>query len=209
MKLGIMPTTPTSLARRALFLLVAGAGIGLLPVGFGSDAKTGVFSLGPIAAYADQGSGGGDGADEPDAPDAADDPDEPDDNSGSGGGGVSGSGGGGGTDDNSGSGGDGGGGSDDGGGTDNGGGDNGDGGGGADNGGGGGVDIGNQSGSSPVIPGDDSGRNQLRNVSVHYPDGWIELILNDQYRLIDNLNRQVISRRATIEDFNRMVALGS
>lgn len=185
MKLGIMPTAPTSLARRALFLLVAGAGIGLLPVGFGSDAKTGVFSLGPNAAYADQGSGGGDGADEPDAPDAADDPDEPDDNSGSGGGGDSGSGGG--TDDNSGSGGDGGG----------------------DNGDGGGVDIGNQSGSSPVTPGDDNGRNQLSNVSVHYPDGWIELILNDQYRLIDNLNRQVISRRATIEDFNRMVALGS
>jgi hypothetical protein len=49
----------------------------------------------------------------------------------------------------------------------------------------------------------------LRNVTVRYPDGWVELILNDQYQLIDNLNRQVVSRRATVEDFNRMVALGS
>ena len=50
---------------------------------------------------------------------------------------------------------------------------------------------------------------RVRNVTVRYSDGWIELILDGQYKLIDNLNRQVILRRATIEDFNRMVALGS
>lgn len=51
-----------------------------------------------------------------------------------------------------------------------------------------------------------SGR--IRNITVTYPDGWIERIVNGQYELIDDLNRRVILRPATQEDFARMMALG-
>ena len=178
-----MNAATTPLTRRNLLLLAAGAGIGLLPVGVQTDPKTGVVSFGLPAAYAEQGSGDGES-----------EPTEPDDSGGSDGGG------GGGGDYSGGSGGSG----DGGGGTT-------DGGGGGDTGGGdtGGAESGHQGSGTPVAPVSGNGRNQLRNVTVRYPDGWVELILNDQYQLIDNLNRQVIARRATIEDFNRMVALGS
>ncbi len=49
---------------------------------------------------------------------------------------------------------------------------------------------------------------RIRNITVQYQDGWIERIIDGQYELIDNLNRRVILRPATIEDFNRMMALG-
>jgi hypothetical protein len=204
MKPRIMTTESSALNRRTFFLLAAGTGLGFLPVGFGSDPVTGAFNFGVAPAFADQGSGDG-GETEPREPD---EPDEPDDNSGSGGGGGSGSsggsgGGGGGTDDNGGSGGDDGGGDD--GGGDHGGGSAGSGSGDGGSGGGGGLET----GGTQITPASGNGRNQLRNVTVRYPDGWVELILNDQYQLIDNLNRQVVSRRATVEDFNRMVALGS
>ena len=83
--------------------------------------------------------------------------------------------------------------------------------GGVDDGSGHGGDVGGATSTDDgsISTGDGSGRNQLRNVTVRYGDGWVELILNDQYQLIDNLNRQVILRPATIEDFNRMVTLGS
>ena len=208
-----MNAAATPLTRRNLFLLAAGVGIGVLPVGVQTDPKTGVFSFGLPAAYAEQGSGDGES-----------EPTEPDDSGGSdGGGGESGG---------SGGSGDSGDGTTDGGGSDTGGGDTGGGDtgggdtgggdtgggdtgggdtGGGDTGGGdtGGAESGHQGSDTPVTPVSGNGRNALRNVTVRYPDGWVELILNDQYQLIDNLNRQVIARRATIEDFNRMVALGS
>lgn len=53
-----------------------------------------------------------------------------------------------------------------------------------------------------------SSSRRIRNITVQYPDGWIERILNGQYELIDDLNRRVILRPATVEDFNRMMALG-
>ncbi len=57
--------------------------------------------------------------------------------------------------------------------------------------------------------GDSTSTNRrIRNITVQYQDGWIERIVNGQYELIDNLNRRVILRPATIEDFNRMMALG-
>jgi hypothetical protein len=49
---------------------------------------------------------------------------------------------------------------------------------------------------------------RIRDITVQYQDGWIERIVDGQYELIDNLNRRVILRPATIEDFNRMMALG-
>lgn len=177
------------LSRRSILMLVAGAGIGLSPVGFDSDPVTGKLRFGPAMAMADSGSDDNE-PDEPDEPEEPEDPDKPED-----------------PEDNSGPGG----------GDDNGGDDNGGEGGGDVNGGGGDTDgeDGNtgggdaQIGDQSVTPASGSGRNQLRNVTVRYPDGWVELILNDQYQLIDNLNRQVILRPATVEDFNRMVALGS
>lgn len=54
----------------------------------------------------------------------------------------------------------------------------------------------------------DRDNDRIRNITVTYPDGWVERIINGQYELIDNLNRQVIRRPATAEDFARMIALG-
>lgn len=62
-----------------------------------------------------------------------------------------------------------------------------------------------------IIRSDDSRQpasTRIRNITVTYPDGWIERIVNGQYELIDNLNRRVILRPATQEDFARMMALG-
>jgi hypothetical protein len=162
-----MPNNPDLLTRRSV-LLLTGAVVGLLGIGFG-----------PRVAFADDGEG-------------EDGNDEGDDNSGHGGGDEDGG------DDNSGedNGGDDNGGGDDDGGDDNGGGDD-------NSGQGGGDDSGGDTRSSG------QGSERPRNVTVRYSDGWTELILDGQYQLIDNLNRQVVQRRATIEDFNRMVALGS
>jgi len=44
-------------------------------------------------------------------------------------------------------------------------------------------------------------------IVLHYSDGWVEMIVNGRYELRDNLNRRVIRRRATEEDFMRMSAL--
>lgn len=161
--------------RRTLLLLLAGAGIGLSPVGFGFDPVTGRVSLGPRMAMADEG----------DSEDEQETPESPEDNGGSEGGDNGGNGGGA-----------------EGGGQDGGGGESG-------SGHAAGDDGGTGSSGQPATPISSPGRNQLRNVTVRYSDGWVELILNDQYQLIDNLNRQVIMRPATVEDFNRMVALGS
>lgn len=63
----------------------------------------------------------------------------------------------------------------------------------------------------PSIRPDDSRQpasTRIRNITVTYPDGWIERIVNGQYELIDNLNRRVILRPATQDDFARMMALG-
>ena len=199
-------------SRRFFLLLLAGAGIGALPFGFGNEPGTGRMTFGAPFAMANDGqqnteqdspedqdddSGGGSGSGGDSGGDSASDDNSGDgggDTSGSGGGDTSGSGGG----DTSGSGG----GEDNGGGSNSGGGDDG-----SSHGGDAGGATSTDGGS--ISTGNGSGRNQLRNVTVRYGDGWVELILNDQYQLIDNLNRQVILRPATIEDFNRMVTLGS
>jgi hypothetical protein len=49
---------------------------------------------------------------------------------------------------------------------------------------------------------------RIRNITVTYPDGWIESIVDGQCELIDDLNRRVILRPAKAKDFARMMALG-
>jgi hypothetical protein len=138
-----------ALTRRMLFQIASGVILGLLPVGFSTDLKTGEVWFGPHFAQA--GDGENDDDDEEDEDDEDEDEDEDEDNSGRGNGGDDGP-----SDDNS--------------------------------------------GSNDPAP---------RNITVRYSDGWTELILNGRYQLIDNLNRQVIDRRATTEDFDRMFALSS
>lgn len=67
----------------------------------------------------------------------------------------------------------------------------------------------NSGGSSDDGSRAEGSETRLRNITVHYSDGWIEAIIDGQYQLIDNQSRQVILRRATVEDFDRMAALVS
>jgi hypothetical protein len=59
--------------------------------------------------------------------------------------------------------------------------------------------------TAPGGNGNNFGR--MRNITVTYPDGWVERIINGEYELFDNLNRRVVRRDATQEDFDRMMAL--
>ncbi len=54
---------------------------------------------------------------------------------------------------------------------------------------------------------DNGNSGRLRDITVTYPDGWVERIVNGHYELFDDQNRRVIRRAATQEDFDRMFAL--
>ncbi len=151
--IGMMKLRITALTRRMLVLIASGVILGLLPVGFSTDLKTGEVWFGPDFAQAGDGENDDD---EDDDEDEDEEEEEDEDNSGRGNGGDDGP-------------------------------------------------LGDNSG------GDDGGGDDPapRNITVRYSDGWTELILNGRYQLIDNLNRQVIDRQATTEDFNRMFALSS
>ena len=134
----------------------------------------------PARADVNSGEGGGDD----DNSGHGGDGDDGDDNSGHGGDGGDGDDG----DDNSGHGGDGGDGDDNSG--------HGDDGPGDDNGGDGGDRSGQRIGNDRPIA----------DITLLYSDGWVERIVNGRYKLIDQLNRQVIARTATPQDFLGMAA---
>ena len=50
-------------------------------------------------------------------------------------------------------------------------------------------------------------RRDLRDITVRYPDGWMERIVGGRYELIDHQSRLVVRRAATAGDFARMIAL--
>jgi len=172
------------LPRRAL--LVRGLTLTVMLLGHGLAAR-------PARADGNSGDGGGDD----DNSGHCGDGDDGDDNSGHGGDGDDG-------DDNSGHGGDGGDGDD---GDDNSG-HGGDGGDGDDNSGHGDDGPGDDNGGDG---GDRSGQRigndrPIADITLLYSDGWVERIVNGRYELIDQLNRQVIARTATQQDFLRMAA---
>lgn len=55
--------------------------------------------------------------------------------------------------------------------------------------------------------GDGDGAPGLRDITVLYPDGWVERIRGGLYELIDPRGRRVVARSATVADFARMIAL--
>ena len=86
--------------------------------------------------------------------------------------------------------------------------------------GGDGDDGDDNSGHGDDGPGDDNGGDggdrsgqrigndrPIADITLLYSDGWVERIVNGRYKLIDQLNRQVIARTATPQDFLRMAAL--
>lgn len=53
----------------------------------------------------------------------------------------------------------------------------------------------------------DGADRRIDDIIVRYSDGWVERIIGGRYELIDNLERRVILRAATWEDYARMAAL--
>jgi hypothetical protein len=62
-------------------------------------------------------------------------------------------------------------------------------------------DSGRESGAGPGSGG------RGRDITVHYPDGWVERIRGGLYELIDPARRLVVRRAATAEDRARLLAL--
>jgi hypothetical protein len=210
------PIRPSATRRRLLgFFLTAGCGVVLAAFPASLRQEPGAWPFAPGMALADDRRDDDRDDREDDREDREDDRDDreddrddrdDDDNSGPGGGDDNDDDSGGDDDDNSGPGN---------GGDDN---DNDDDGGGDDNSGpgnGGNDDDNDDDGGTRYDDDDDDDDNdrpstnrRIRNITVQYQDGWIERIVDGQYELIDNLNRRVILRPATVEDFERMMALG-